>query len=109
MNTLFVKKGDNVQIMTGKDRGKQGKIIRTIPSKSRVVVEGLNKVKKASRPSQRNPQSGGIIEMEAPINVSNVRLVCGSCGEPTRVGNTRNEDGKRIRTCKKCSAPIDKK
>jgi large subunit ribosomal protein L24 len=109
MNTLFVKKGDNVEILAGKDRGKQGKVIRTIPGKSRVVVEGLNKVKKASRPTQRNPQSGGIIEMEAPINVSNVMLVCGSCGEATRVANTRNEDGKRIRTCKKCQAPIDKK
>lgn len=109
MNTLFVKKGDTVEILTGKDKGKQGKIIRTVPSKSRVVVEGLNKVKKASRPTQRNPQSGGIIEMEAPINVSNVMIVCSSCGEATRVNNTRNTDGKRIRTCKKCKAAIDKK
>ena len=109
MNTLFVKKGDTVQILTGKDRGKQGKIIRTVPSKNRVVVEGLNKVKKASRPTQRNPQSGGIIEMEAPINVSNVMIVCSSCGDGTRVNNTRDADGKRIRTCKKCKAAIDKK
>lgn len=109
MNSLFVKKGDNVEVLTGKDKGKRGKITRTIPSKGRVVIEGLNKIKKASRPTQRNPQSGGIIEMEAPINASNVMLVCGSCGKAARVNNERDEDGKRIRTCKKCGAKIDKK
>ena len=109
MSGLFVKKGDNVEILTGKDKGKRGKIIRSIPSKGRVVVEGLNKVKKASRPTQRNPQSGGIIEMEASINASNVMIVCGSCGKPTRIGRTRDEDGKLVRACKKCGANIDKK
>lgn len=109
MNTLFVKKGDNVEVLTGKDKGKRGKIIRTVPSKNRVVVEGLNMIKKANRPTQRNPQSGGIIEMEAPINASNVMLVCGSCGKATRINNERDEDGKRIRSCKKCGAKIDKK
>lgn len=109
MNTLFIKKGDNVEILAGKDKGKRGKIIRTIPSKNRVVIEGLNKIKKANRPTQRNPQSGGIIEMEAPLNASNVMLVCGSCGKPARVNNERDEDGKRIRTCKKCGSKIDKK
>ncbi len=109
MNSLPVRKGDNVEILAGKDKGKRGKIIRTLPGKNRVVVEGVNKVKKASKPTQRNPQSGGLIEMEAPLHVSNVSLVCGSCGKSARVGNMRDEDGKRTRTCKKCGATIDKK
>jgi large subunit ribosomal protein L24 len=109
MGTLTIKKGDNVEVITGKDKGKRGKVIRSVPDKNRVVVEGINKIKKASRPTQRNPQSGGIIEMEAPIHVSNLMLVCGSCGKPTRSGSTRDDEGKRTRICKKCGAPIDKK
>ncbi len=109
MGTMTIRKGDNVEVITGKDKGKRGKVIRSLPAKNRVVVEGINKIKKASRPTQRNPQSGGIIEMEAPINVSNLMLICGSCGKPTRSGSVRDEEGKSGRTCKKCGAPIDKK
>jgi large subunit ribosomal protein L24 len=109
MGIMTIRKGDNVEVITGKDKGKRGKVIRSIPAKNRVVVEGINKIKKASRPTQRNPQSGGIIEMEAPIQVSNLMIVCGSCGKPTRIGNLRDDEGKRTRTCKKCGAPIDKK
>lgn len=108
MTNLKVRKGDLVEVITGKDKGKRGKILRALPEKNRVVVEGLNKVKKAQRASQRNPQSGGIIEKEAPINVSNVMIVCPSCGKPTRVGNERTEDGARIRLCRKCAGKIDK-
>ena len=109
MGKLNIKKGDTVEVVSGKDRGKRGKIIRSLPDKSRVVVEGLNMVKKHSRPTQRNPQSGGIVHMEAPIDASNVMLVCASCGKASRVGNLRDEDGKRVRTCRKCGAKIDKK
>ena len=109
MSGLTIRKGDNVEVITGKDKGKQGKVIRTIPDKNRVVVEGINKIKKASRATQRNPQSGGLIEMEAPIHVSNLMLVCGSCGRPARVKSERDEDGVRARLCQKCGASIDKK
>lgn len=109
MGTMTIRKGDNVEVIAGKDKGKRGKVIRSVQDKNRVVVEGINKIKKASRPTQRNPQSGGIIEMEAPIHVSNLMIVCGSCGQPTRAGSLRDDEGNRTRTCKKCGASIDKK
>ena len=104
-NKLNVKKGDTVRIITGKDRGKEGKIRRAIPETERVVVEKLNMMKKAMRPTQQNPQ-GGISSIEAPIHVSNVMLVCPNCKETTRVAH-RIDDGKKVRVCKKCGKDID--
>jgi len=103
---MNVKKGDTVKVIAGKDKGKQGEIIRSMPSKGRVVVEKVNVVKKAQRPTQANPQ-GGIMSMEAPINVSNVMLVCPSCKAATRVGHRFDEAGKKHRVCKKCGKDID--
>lgn len=102
---LNVKKGDKVEVITGKDKGKQGVILRSLPARERVVVEGCGIVKKAMRPTQQNPQ-GGIVSIEAPIHVSNVMLVCPKCGKATRVANKRVE-GKKVRVCKKCGADID--
>jgi large subunit ribosomal protein L24 len=104
-----IKKGDTVQIMSGKDAGKKGKVLKCLPQEHRVIVEGLNRLKKHSRPTQRNPQSGGIIEIEAPVHISNIMLVCPSCGQTSRLGFERTDDGKRLRICKKCSGKIDKK
>jgi large subunit ribosomal protein L24 len=106
MANLNVKKGDRVKVIAGKDKGKEGEIIRALPSKGRVVVEKVNIVKKAQRPTQANPQ-GGIMSVEAPINVSNVMLVCPSCKAATRVGHRFKEDGKKVRVCKKCGKDID--
>ena len=78
MAGLNVKKGDRVKVIAGKDKGKEGEVIRALPQKGRVVVEKVNMIKKAQRPTQANPQ-GGIMSMEAPINASNVMLVCPSC------------------------------
>ncbi len=103
---MNVKKGDTVKVIAGKDKGKQGEIIRSMPSKGRVVVEKVNVVKKAQRPTQSNPQ-GGIMSMEAPINVSNVMLVCPKCSAATRVGHRFDEAGKKHRVCKKCGKDID--
>ena len=103
---MNVKKGDTVKVIAGKDKGKQGEIIRSMPSKGRVVVEKVNVVKKAQRPTQANPQ-GGIMSMEAPINVSNVMLVCPKCSAATRVGHRFDEAGKKHRVCKKCGKDID--
>ncbi len=102
---LDIVKGDRVRITAGKDRGKEGRVLRTDPSAERVYVEGANMVKKHSRPSQQNPQ-GGILEFEGGIHVSNVMLVCPNCGEPSRV-RRRREDGVPVRVCKKCDRSIE--
>ena len=106
MSGLNVKKGDRVKVIAGKDKGKEGEILRALPKKGRVVVEKVNIVKKAIRPTQANPQ-GGISSIEAPLNVSYVMLVCPSCKEATRVGHRFDESGKKHRVCKKCGKDID--
>ncbi len=105
MTKLHVKKGDKVRILAGKDKGKEGVIIRSFPARGRVTVEKVNMIKKAMRPTQQNPQ-GGITTIEAPIHVSNVMLVCSKCNKPTRVGRELR-DGKKLRICKKCGAVIE--
>ena len=102
---MNIRKGDKVQVITGKDKGKQGVVLRGLPKEERVLVEGVNMVKKAMRPTQQNPQ-GGIVTKEAPIHVSNVMLVCPKCNAATRVAIKR-EDGKKVRICKKCGAQIE--
>ena len=104
---MNVKKGDLVKIIAGKDKGKEGKILRSIPQTQRGVVEGANMMKKAMRPTQQNPQ-GGISTMEAPLHVSNVMLICPNCKEATRVSRKR-EEGKKgyIRVCKKCGKDFE--
>ena len=106
MNSMNIKKGDKVKVLAGKDKGKEGTILHSLPQKQRVVVEKVNIVKKALRPTQQNPQ-GGISSVEAPIHVSNVMLVCPSCKQSTRVSNKRDENGKKVRVCKKCGKDID--
>lgn len=107
MSSMHVKKGDTVKILSGKDKGKTGEILRSIPQRQRVVVEKCKMVKKAMRPTQQNPQ-GGITTVEAPLHVSNVMLVCPNCKEATRTSKRVNEQGKKVRVCKKCGKDIDK-
>ncbi len=104
---LHVKKGDTVTITAGKDKGKKGKILSAFPKKDRIVVEGVNMVKKHTKPTQKVMQ-GGIISKEAPIHVSNVMLVCSRCGKPSRMGKKVLEDGQIVRVCKKCGEVTDK-
>lgn len=103
---MHVKTGDKVKILAGKDKGKEGVITKSFPKKDRVIVEGVNVVKKHQKPSQANP-SGGIVEKEAPIHVSNVMLIDPSTNEPTRVGH-KIVDGKKVRVSKKTGEIIDK-
>lgn len=103
---LHVRKGDTVYILTGKDAGKRGKVLQALPSRRKVVVEGVNVVKRHSRPTRALPQ-GGIVEKEAPIDSSNVMLVCSKCNKPTRVARKLVDD-KYYRACKKCGEIIDK-
>ncbi|MBM6676584.1 50S ribosomal protein L24 [Olsenella uli] len=100
---MNVKKGDKVVVLSGKDKGKEGQIIRALPAEGKVVVEGVAVVKKAVRPNAQN-QQGGFVEKEAAIDVSNVMLVCPKCGKPTRVGHDVNDKGDKVRVCKKCGA-----
>ncbi|KAA0544091.1 50S ribosomal protein L24 [Bacillus sp. BGMRC 2118] len=103
---MHVKKGDKVQVISGKDKGKQGVILEAFPKKDRVLVEGVNVVKKHSKPSQANPQ-GGIISQEAPIHVSNVMPLDPKSGVPTRVGY-QVVDGKKVRIAKVSGESLDK-
>lgn len=103
---LSIKKEDTVVIVTGKEKGKRGRVLSVMPKANRVVVERVNMVKKHMRPSKQY-QQGGIIEKEAPLHRSNVMLVCTKCDKPTRVGNKVLEDGRKLRECKKCGEVID--
>ena len=102
---LHVKKGDTVQVLSGKDKGKQGKIITAMPKAGKVIVEGINKVKRHSKPSLKVPQ-GGIITKEMPLHVCKVQLVCPACNKPTRIGH-KEVNGKNSRVCKKCGEVIE--
>jgi len=103
-----VKTGDEVIVISGKDRGKKGRVLRTEPKKDRLYVEGLNIVKRHQRPTQTaaGTQAGGVIEREGPIHVSNVMLVDPKDGKPTRIG-IEIEDGKRLRVSKRSGARLD--
>ena len=104
MAKLNVKKGDNVIVITGKDKGKMGKVLHAIPSEDKVVVEGVAVVKRHTKPTQKMPQ-GGIIEKEAAIHVSNVMPYCDTCKKGVRVAKTV-ENGKKIRVCRKCGKAL---
>jgi len=107
MPKLPIRKGDKVQVITGKDKGKKGKVLFALPDENRLVVEGIAMIKRHARPTQKVPQ-GGIQEREAPIHVSNVQIICPSCGLATRAGIRVTESGKKVRTCRKCEGDIDK-
>ena len=103
MPKMNVKKGDKVQVLSGKDKGAQGEVLKAFPAEGKVIVEGVAMVKKHQKPNAAN-QQGGIIDREAKIDVSNVMLVCPTCGKATRVGHATDADGKKVRVCKKCGA-----
>lgn len=103
---MKIRKDDTVVIITGKDRGKRGKVRRALPREDKVIVEGLNMIKRHSR-ARRAVRQAGIIELEAPIHISNVMLVCDKCGQPTRVNLRLLEDGKKVRICNSCQEVID--
>jgi len=104
---LHVRKGDRVLVLSGKNKGRKAKVISAFPQKNKVLVEGVNMVKKHARPTQKVPQ-GGIRETEAPIHASNVMVICPSCQKPTRLAHKELTGGKRARACKRCGELIDK-
>ena len=101
MAGLKIKKGDKVQVLTGKDRGKTGNVTRVLPTAGKVIVDGVNVAKKHQKATRATMQ-GGIIDKDMPLPVANVALICVSCGKPTRVGYKIDGDGTKVRVCKKC-------
>ena len=103
-----LKKNDNVVVITGRDAGKRGRVLSVAPSKGRVIVEGVNIIKRHTKANPQKNVKGGIVEREAAMHISNVQLVCPECGEATRVGRKLLEDGRRVRYCVKCKGVVDK-
>ena len=103
-----IRKNDSVVVITGKDRGKRGRVLKVLPLKNRVIVEGVNIIKRHTRPNPQRKIKGGIVEREAPLHASNVQLVCPECGKTTRLGRRILEDGRKVRICRKCEGVVDK-
>ena len=103
-----IRKNDNVIVTAGRDRGKRGRVLRVLPAKRRLIVEGVNFVKRHTRPNPQRNVKGGIVEREAALAIANVQLVCPECGVATRVGHRTLDDGRRVRICRKCEGVVDK-
>ena len=102
-----IKKDDFVKVIAGKDRGKQGRVLRVFPGEGRLTVERMNIIKRHTRPA-RQTQQGGIIEREGKLHISNVMLICGKCERGVRIGHNILEDGKKVRVCRRCGEILDK-
>lgn len=103
-----IRKNDNVVVITGRDRGKRGRVLQLVPAKNRLIVEGVNIVKRHTRPNPRQNVKGGIVEREAPLHASNVQIICPECGAPTRIGKRLLGDGRKVRICRKCDGVVDR-
>lgn len=106
MQKTHIKKNDQVLVTAGKDRGVRGKVLRVLPQEQRAIVERVNMVKRHTRPNPQAGIQGGILEREAPIHVSNLKLICPECGKPARIGRKRLDDGNGVRVCKSCGATV---
>lgn len=104
MEKLKIRKNDQVLVTTGKNRGARGRVLRVLSGSGRAIVEHVNMIKRHTRPDPKKGISGGILEREAPIQASNLKVICPECGEPSRVGRKRLEDGRGVRVCKSCGA-----
>jgi large subunit ribosomal protein L24 len=103
---LSIKKNDTVVVITGREKGKRGRVLSVYPAKGGVIIEKINIIKRHMRPSRKYTQ-GGIIEKEAPLHISNVMLICPKCSKPTRISSTVLSDGKKVRACKQCKEVVD--
>ena len=109
MTSISIRKHDQVTVLAGKDKGKQGRVLMVMMSKGRALVENVNKIKRHTRPNPAKGIKGGIVEREASIHVSNLMVICPECEKPTRVGHAKDDAGRKVRTCKKCRAQIERK
>ncbi len=105
---MSIRKNDQVVVRAGKDRGKRGRVLSVLPEKNRVIVEGVNLIKRHTKPNPQKNIKGGIVEREAAIHASNVQLVCPECGAMTRIGRKVLDDGRKVRICRKCEGVVDK-
>jgi large subunit ribosomal protein L24 len=103
-----IRKNDNVVVVTGKDRGKRGRVLKVVAEKNRLVVEGVNIIKRHTKPNPQRNIKGGLVEREAALHASNVQVVCPECGKPTRLGKKILGDGRKVRICRKCEGVVDK-
>ena len=103
-----IRRNDNVVVTTGKDRGKRGRVLKVLPEKNRLIVEGVNFIKRHTKPNPQRQIKGGVMEREAPLHVRCVQLVCPECGKPTRIGRRLLGDGRKVRICRKCEGVVDK-
>ena len=103
-----IRRNDNVVVITGKDRGKRGRVLKVVPATNRLVVEGVNFIKRHTKPNPQRQVKGGVVEREAALHASNVQLVCPECGKPTRLGRKILGDGRKVRICRKCEGVVDK-
>ena len=103
-----IRKNDNVLVITGKNRGARGRVLRIDPAKNRLIVEGVNIIKRHTKPNPQKNIKGGVVEREASVHASNVQLVCPECGKQTRVGRKVLGDGRKVRICRKCEGVVDK-
>jgi len=107
MPRVHIKKNDTVFVLSGKDRGKTGKVLKVFLDKERAIVEGLNYINKHTRPNPQKNVKGGILPKESPIHVSNLMVVCKRCNKHSRTGFHLNQDGRKVRVCKKCNELLD--
>jgi large subunit ribosomal protein L24 len=105
---IKIRKNDRVQVITGNDAGKAGRVLDIYPVKHRILVEHVHMIKRHTRPNPAKQIKGGIAEREAPIHISNVMLVCPACSKPARIGLQVNADGRKVRVCRECHAVVDK-
>ena len=103
-----IRRNDTVLVITGKDRGKRGRVLKVLPDKNRLLVEGVNMIKRHTRPNPSKNVKGGIAEREAALHASNVQLVCPECGAQTRLGRKILGDGRKVLICRKCEGVVDK-
>jgi large subunit ribosomal protein L24 len=108
MQQPSIRKNDNVIVTTGRDSGKRGRVLKVLPAKGRLIVEGVNIIKRHTRPNPQRNIKGGIVEREGAVHASNVQLVCPECGEVTRIGHKILGDGRKVRICRKCEGVVDK-
>ena len=106
--TISIRKGDHVHVLSGRDAGKKGRVLSVNPRKNTLIVEHTNIIKRHTRPNPAKNIKGGIVEKEAPIQVSNVQIVCSGCGKHTRIAHQTLPDGTKVRACKRCGATLDK-
>jgi large subunit ribosomal protein L24 len=106
--TFRVRRNDTVVVLSGKSKGRTGRVLRVYPTVGRAIVEGVNFVRKHTKANPQKNIKGGILEREASINASNLMIVCGECGKPARVGHKILDDGKKVRTCRRCDGILDK-